>query len=166
MKLPKSQLKSGSPVIASPTFPFPPVIFDPHSKELSLFAHYGPSNLPDGPFEQNGKRAVVGLHHPISVEALHAYLEETFVGVNFPGKKFRRQHGGTYLPDLRWEFGRDWDELCPKWGSDLKGCYETWVVDGRLGRYKPQVGREVKGPWEPVELELLRVDLGGEEEQD
>jgi len=163
MELLMPQLRSESPVIASPTSPFPPVIFDPHSRELRFFAHYGPNNLPYGPLQRDGIQAVVGLHHPISAEALHAYLEITFDGVNFPGKKFRRQHDGIHLPDLAWEFGRDWDKLCPKWGCDLEGCYEAWVVDGRLGRYKPQEGREVNGPWEPVELEMLRVDLGGKD---
>ena len=140
---------------------FPPVIFDPRSIELKFFAHYGPSNLPKGPLQRDGKLAEVGLHHPISVEALHAYLEDTFDGVNFPGKKFRRQHDGIHLPDLAWEFGRDWDELCPRWGFGIDGCYETWVVDRRFGRYKSQEGREVEGPWEPVELEVLRLDLDG-----
>ncbi|RPB22211.1 hypothetical protein L211DRAFT_839840, partial [Terfezia boudieri ATCC MYA-4762] len=160
-KLMMPQLKSKLPVIASPTSPFPPVIFDPHSKELTFFAHYGPSNLPNGPLLRDGKLAVVGLHHPISAEALHAYLEDTFDGVNFPGKKFRKQHDGIYFPDLAWEFGRDWDELCPKWGFGLEGCYEMWVVDGRLGRYE---GREAMGPWEPVELEM-KMDLGKEERE-
>jgi len=160
-----SQLGSASPVIASPVTPFPPVIFNPKSTEIKFFAHYGPSNLPNGPPQPDGKLAEVGLHHPISAEALHAYLEDTFGGVDFPGKRFRRGHDGIHFPDLAWEFGRDWDELCPKWGFDLEGCYEAWVVDGRLGRYKTQEGKEVEGPWEPVELEVLRTHLDDGEEE-
>lgn len=160
-------MQPGSPVISSPTAPFPPILFNPHSTELKFFAHYGPSNLSKGPLKTNGMPAEVGLHHPISVEALHAYLEDTFEHVNFPGMRFKREHDGVHFPDLTWEFGRSWDELCPNWGMDVDGCHETWVVDGRLGRYRiGEEGKEIEGPWEPMALEVLRVGLDVREEEE
>lgn len=116
-----------------------------------FYAHYGPCNLANPPLQQNGKLGEVALHHPIISVALHAYLEEVFDKVSFPGMRFRQGAGGVFGSSLRWSWGADWDILYSAKELRLKGCYETWIKDGKFERKEEKKQLEVV--WEAVDLE-------------
>lgn len=117
-----------------------------------FYAHYGPCNLANPPLQPNGKLAEVALHHPITSVALHAYLEEVFDSVSFPGMRFKIDN--DHRSGLRWSWGADWSMLFRAKERRLRGCYGTWIKDGRFERKE---GKEkIRRPeevWEAVDLE-------------